>query len=72
MGMVTNKGWISVKERLPKDYGTHIVACYTTCAVWFMDYYGCGWESCYSDGEFKIHSNDVTHWMPLPSPPSRL
>ena len=62
--------WVSVKDRLPTDYTTYIVCSDEDGTVWFMDYYGCGWESCDSDGESKIYKDDITHWMPLPPPPS--
>lgn len=60
--------WISVKKRLPKEYTTYLVCNKANGAVWFMDYYGCGWESCDPDCESRINRNDVTHWMSLPNP----
>ena len=60
--------WISVKAKLPEEYTTYIVCSDEDGAVWFMDYYGCGWEPCDSDGEAKILRENITHWMPLPKP----
>lgn len=62
--------WISVEYRLPEDYTTYIVCSEDDRTVWFMDYYGCGWESCDSDGESRVKRADVTHWQPLPEPPT--
>lgn len=62
--------WISVKDKLPKRRGNYIV-----CGKW-----GSGKRSvdevefCKDKGEeegyFRTAWNfDVTHWMPLPTPP---
>lgn len=59
--------WISVKERLPEQQKPVLV---------FMSYGKM--DVCYLDGEATFrqavraeHTNgDVTHWMPLPEPPT--
>ena len=55
--------WISVKERLPEDNAYYL--------VWRK-----GWQipsimKCRRKAGFNTHMayGDVTHWMPLPSPP---
>lgn len=60
--------WISVNERLPQN--TEVLALFD------------GWDGMifmrvleYEDGEWFDHngedySNEVTHWMPLPPPPT--
>lgn len=53
-------GWVSVEERLPEP--TYCVLVYTTDYSIEVDARG-------SDGEWM--SYEVTHWMPLPSPPDR-
>ena len=52
--------WVSVEERLPEP--TYCVLVYTTDYSIEVDARG-------SDGEWM--SYEVTHWMPLPSPPDR-
>ena len=57
--------WISVKDRLPKTGGDYLVTDGYACIVsafrgneW--DFWGIKWWS----------NKQVTHWMPLPKPPS--
>ena len=59
--------WISVKDRLPEDGGDYLVTDGFACMVsafrsknneW--DFWNIKWWS----------SEQVTHWMPLPKPPS--
>lgn len=62
--------WIPVEERLPDDDGHYIVAVgehvsrspidWTDRDVYECVYSGVGWHT----------ANDVTHWQPLPQPPS--
>jgi hypothetical protein len=69
-----NNGWVSVNERLPEERFMAVLIFnaslphYMQCvqqAAWFQQ-----------TGTFKIeatgeHTNDVTHWMPLPQPPKQ-
>jgi hypothetical protein len=60
-------GWISVKDRLPKEFGEPCIV-YNGCSVQYGDYYSDGsWYTpdCYESEEIR----DVTHWMPLPEKP---
>lgn len=53
--------WISVKDKLPES-GTYILSfspCYNSVSK-FKD-------GCFFDGKDRLYN--VTHWMPLPSPP---
>lgn len=65
--------WISVKDRLPEEYSTNL--------VWAPEYHDEPFVSIYknkrfediefrSDDEFRIIKEFVTHWMPLPKPPT--
>lgn len=64
--------WISVEERLPK-YGQQVLVfdnvegCFD---IWTLDLEedSCpeGW---YSSAGWHRDIDDITHWMPLPSPP---
>lgn len=56
--------WIPVEERLPKPQENPVIACdYTgVCLAWYSQ--TMGWQ--YSTG---LSGVDITHWMPLPSPP---
>ena len=77
-----SNGWISVKERLPKKSGIHLVHVagslggYLTIASWTPRYKGFEedlegkaiWFKYDSEyGDYEIPN--VTHWMPLPEPP---
>ena len=65
------EGWVSVKDRLPNYNGIYL--------VWRSHYYSgeiepvvCyfdGQNTWYADFERILHSDDITHWMPLPEPP---
>ena len=57
--------WISVEERLPEQYGLFLIADdkgNMDAATWTKQF---GWFS----GSNRVKR--VTHWMPLPEPPSR-
>ena len=59
--------WISVKERLPED-GKNVIVFVRSCADWWtMDIDWC------VNGHWVINADDewhnITHWMPLPTPP---
>lgn len=60
-----NKEWISVKDRLPKDYKDVLVANYNFVSV--------GWNSIADDKQWHIRAvvfeGEVLFWMPLPDPP---
>lgn len=63
----SHPAWVSVKDELPKDYepvlaafGHHFVrVCFHCGEKWYLD------DSPVAEGMFG-----VTHWMPLPPPPT--
>jgi hypothetical protein len=71
--------WISVEERLPdceQGAESKAVLFITKQGFMYTGYYGCG--GIYRDRYFREYKNstegydisNVTHWMPLPEPPS--
>lgn len=69
-----DKGWISVKDRLPEigeNYCSKLVMCYTPDGEheYLFDYYevnGFG-QGCFTAE--KYFGISITHWQPLPKPP---
>lgn len=60
-------GWISVKDRLPKDDATYLVYGRNGYGIVFAIYYGDGeWLTC---DDLTNITRFVAHWMPLPEPP---
>ena len=71
--------WINVKARLPEKSGTYLTArpntfkkTYEIESLYYGQIDGSGrkkvWH--YYDSEYgQVECDDVTHWMPLPSPP---
>lgn len=51
--------WISVKDRLPEQFGKYLVGCKGIDIAQIRLYEGT-WDSL----------AEVTHWMPLPTPPA--
>lgn len=63
--------WISVKDKLPKDY--EVVFIFPRPEDLGIRYAGLidakhGWQY-YSDGRNKWFDCNVTHWMPIPDDP---
>ena len=52
--------WISVKDKLPCESDNIL--------VWEGQY--CEIYLCYNRDHFERHYKDITHWMPLPEPPT--
>ena len=65
---VTIQQWIPVTERLPGD-SRGVILCTRSriVGVGFYDKHTRNWVQLYSGGGICV---DVTHWMPLPEPPS--
>jgi len=67
--------WISVEDRLPengqdvllvhmiRDDASSIMSGWVDNNYWF--------ENCYYGKAARIPASDITHWMPLPSPPNK-
>lgn len=73
--------WVSVEERLPYNHGEYIVCVcdedesideqiWGDTVVVFADYYDGTFTWYEGDEEYDI-SDIVTHWMPLPAPPTK-
>ena len=68
---VTIQKWIPVTERLPEEDGRYL------CKVKSFLFPGTFYITMlhYVDGGFvegHIYTDDVTHWMPLPEPPTEV
>jgi hypothetical protein len=66
-------GWISVKERSPVKYVGLYLLVTNGIEVWIGDYVPTHkpkerWGVVYN-GAPPFDSTEITHWMPLPSPP---
>jgi hypothetical protein len=71
-GSVAN-GWISVTERLPPDNVDVLVRRSTIVGMRTVVAYRCQGNDCWTlnDGDYDdFYDWSVTHWMPLPAPPS--
>lgn len=63
--------WVSVDDKLPKEdqsvliydaYSTHGKVYTMTCSSYLL--------ACLSGDEFSESYRGITHWMPLPKPPT--
>ena len=65
--------WISVKDRLPSEYGNYIAFCegevmectYAPPKTGMIP----GWSTCDANGIHFLGEKSVTHWMEMPEPP---
>ncbi|RLX35458.1 DUF551 domain-containing protein [Escherichia coli] len=66
-------GWISCSERMPED-GQHVIILCDGAFVLYAQYRDGEFFDVVRNGEefFETQSRNVTHWMPLPEPPSRM
>ena len=62
---ISEKGWISVKDRLPQN--RQWVLC--QCRAWIREVLRLQDGRWYHDSEHTYFISFVTHWMPLPEPP---
>lgn len=65
-------GWISVKDRLPEENHSVIIAVYDTFACYYFIVIAWltesgDWDS--NDETFNQGDEEVRYWMPLPEPP---
>ncbi|MGM6923054.1 ead/Ea22-like family protein [Escherichia coli] len=70
---VTPDGWISCSELMPED-GQHVIILCDGAFVLYAQYRDGEFFDVVRNGEefFETQSRNVTHWMPLPEPPSRM
>lgn len=60
--------WIKCSERMPDDFEDVLVTDGANVEVMWRD---CdGFRDCWAPRNSNIDIDDVTHWMPLPEPPS--
>lgn len=60
--------WIECSERMPDDFEDVLVSDGGNVEVMWRD---CdGFWDCWAPRNSNIDIDDVTHWMPLPEPPS--
>ena len=60
--------WIKCSERMPDDFEEVLVSDGANVEVMWRD---CdGFWDCWAPRNSNIDTDDVTHWMPLPEPPS--
>lgn len=73
-----NEGWISVKDRLPRQYETVLIYRKDYNNIFIAKAYNSKykgkidhWSYCEVDGTNRVEFSEkvVTHWQPLPSPP---
>ena len=64
--------WISVKDRLPQEKLFNGLVCLENDAVLEAHYSNLSTKGFWSllHGQFR-EDNKVTHWMPLPKPPTK-
>lgn len=68
--------WISVTEKLPERGGSHtpcLVLCKNEGIVVrpFNHYHNCWDDEDWDDHYSVAVGGSITHWMPLPEPPSK-
>lgn len=59
--------WLPI-ETAPKDGSTIMVWREDHGGIWWGSFDGHKWLVVY--GNNKVHARDITHWMPLPEPPT--
>ena len=66
----TGGGWVSVNNRLPEKSGCYLAIMPTGCLIVLNYSNKYKLFNCFDDIEPNGHElKEVTHWMPLPSPP---
>lgn len=71
-GTDTNVGgkWISVKDRLPDKTNTYLAYCGEYDGINLLNYAVLGIVGDKIKGKWKSKYRTVTHWQPLPEPPT--
>jgi len=68
LALLEAQEWVPVSERLPEP-GQEVVYYFEFVGCWVGQYLGDGTNNVFG-GKFGFLTDDVTHWMPLPTPPS--
>ena len=63
-----DKGWISIKDRLPDD-DVSILICSERKTISKATYSSDMGRYYIADSDLWYNELDITHWMPLPEPP---
>ena len=73
---MANSNWINVKDQLPPDdesvlvYVNGNIRIFSYVVSYLVDMRAHWWVDESGDYHSDIADGDVTHWMPLPQPPS--
>ena len=73
MQIASEPDWIPATERLPPDNVDVLVRRKTVCGMRSVVAYRCEGNDCWTlnDGDYEdFYDHSVTHWMPLPAPPT--
>ena len=69
-GQASREQWISVDERLPiEEKWVLVIADGAMNCAWYNDQRG--WDNGFNERPKNIRIEEITHWMPLPSPPNK-
>lgn len=63
--------WISVKDKLPEFSENVLIAIDTDYVILMGQLKSNGWIIYYADGRKFSGPDIITHWQPLPEPPSK-
>lgn len=64
----SKEGWVKVEDRLPEDNDFYTVASEHGTLI---DAHQCREGNWYGYSSGNVIATDITHWQPLPSPPSK-
>lgn len=71
-GILENKSeWVSVKDRLPEDKMQPVIIAKFNGLVCEMMYQDGKFEYWQGRGQWLDQTSQITHWMPLPKPPTQ-
>ena len=63
--------WISVKDKLPKNDAVEVLVKHKNYSCYFIaTYYDIGDRWFFRKEIGHVGTSEITHWMPLPPPPT--